>query len=321
MLFRKEIIVDKNQIDINHSDKILLLGSCFSHNIYNKLKESAFSASQPFGTLYNPITIVNNLLRIISKTLYTTEDVIKSNNTYYSWHHSGTTFSNSKDNLLEDLNNELLLLNTELNESKYIIITLGSAFVYNYKDFGIVGNCHKIPANNFEKRLLSIDEIVEKWNSLLAKLKNKQIILTVSPVRHWSDGSINNTLSKSILHLAINKIIQHNSSCFYFPSYEIILDELRDYRFYKSDMLHPTNQAIDYVWLKFKHYAINNKNQSLINKISAIKKSLLHKPFNSNSEQYKIHLINTLDSINNIKSLTPKYDWKEEISFVNINLQ
>lgn len=317
MLFRKEIIIDENKIDINHSDKILLLGSCFSHNIYNKLIESAFYASHPFGTLYNPITIANNLNRILNKTEYKSEDIIKSNNTYYSWHHSGKTYSNSKDELLENLNKEVLFLNKELTESKYLIITLGSAFVYTYSNFGIVGNCHKVSKNNFTKTLLSVEEIVDKWSLLLTKLKNKKIIFTVSPVRHWSDGSINNTLSKSILHLAVNKIINKNSSCFYFPSYEIIIDELRDYRFYKSDMLHPTNQAIDYVWLKFQDYAINEKNKDLINKIIAIKKSLSHKPFDSKNNKYKEHLIRTLGAISNIKDLTPLYFWKDEISFIN----
>ena len=320
MLFRKEIIIDKKQIDINHSDKILLLGSCFSHNIYNKLIESAFYASQPFGTLYNPITIANNLNRILNKSTYQDEDVVESNNIYYSWHHSGKTCSNSKDKLLENLNNELLFLNKELTESKYLIITLGSAFVYNYLNFGIVGNCHKIPKNNFIKTLLSVEEIVDKWSLLLSKLKNKQIIFTVSPVRHWSDGSINNTLSKSVLHLAINKIINKNSSCFYFPSYEIIMDELRDYRFYKSDMLHPTNQAIDYVWLKFQNFAINEKNQGLIDKVIAIKKSLSHKPFDSRNSLYKEHLIRTLGIVNDIKDLTKLYSWKEEINFINNSL-
>lgn len=312
-LFRKEISIKPKRIKINHSNDFLLLGSCFTQNIRKHLSFNGYGNFYPFGTLYNPMTIVNNLKRIIDNHQFNDTDIIKSNGLYYCWNHSGLYSSKNEKELLDQINSEVSRLNKQISENTVVIITLGTSFVYEHESYGLVGNCHKISGSEFSKRFLKFDEMVSSWKEVIARLKSKHVIFTVSPVRHWSDGAVQNNRSKSLLHLLVGELEGSFENVSYFPSYEIMMDELRDYRFYKKDMLHPSDEAIEFIWNKFKTYCFSNDSIQTIDLVEDIRKAILHVPFNPNSKQHIIFLENLLDRIKNVIDKTPNYNWDLEI--------
>ncbi|MBN2520763.1 MAG: GSCFA domain-containing protein, partial [Bacteroidales bacterium] len=196
----------------------------------------------------------------------------------------------------------------------------GTARIYiNKKSGSVVANCHKIPAKEFNHKILSVDEIVDKYNLLINKLlqlnANLKIVFTVSPIRHWKDGAQGNQLSKSILFVAIHEIIKNNPACTYFPAYEIMMDDLRDYRFYEADMLHPNQMAVDYIWDKFSEIYLDEKAKKLLPEIMNIINALNHKPFNTNTNEFKKFIENNLKIINSIKEKHPEIDFQKEINY------
>lgn len=313
-LFRKEISVLDGGLKLTHGDKFMLLGSCFSQNIAKLLRLNAFEVLDPYGTLYNPITIADNILRAINLVPYVSKDLIKQDDLYLSWNHSSTYRSFDSSSFLDHINKEQLLINNQIKDTSTLIITLGTAFVYEHNSYGIVGNCHKQPAKEFSKRMLSIKELVDKWKVLIPLLKIKNIIFTVSPVRHWSDGVVENTRSKAILHLFVKELQESFEHVYYFHSYELMLDELRDYRFYKQDMLHPSKEAIAFIWDAFKKFNFSKKTLQIIDDVCAIRKSLDHKPFNANSIKHKEFLNKLILKIETIKLATPNYSWDKEVN-------
>ncbi|WP_298782075.1 GSCFA domain-containing protein [uncultured Polaribacter sp.] len=289
---KKQLI---NQIDYNSN--ILLLGSCFSENISDKLSYFKFQSSQnPFGILFHPKAIENLLDAAIQDKIYKDEDLVFQNERWHCFEAHSRLSSLDKNALLENLNLAILQTKKKVKEATHITITLGTAWVYKFIETGkIVANCHKIPQNKFLKTLLNVDEITQSLKNTLSLIKsvNKEakVIFTVSPVRHLKDGFVENTLSKSHLITAIHQVLQEND-VFYFPSYEIMMDELRDYRFYTEDMIHPNNTAVNYIWDKFLNEWISENSFSTMKKIDIIQKGLAHKPFNEHSEQYQKFLSN-----------------------------
>lgn len=253
MEFRTKIKIPKSSFSITHQDKILLMGSCFTENIGEYLCDYGFKINvNPFGIVYNPISIFSNLNALIEKKTYTENDLSKKNELYLSFDHHGSFSGINKDKILAAVNEQIETANLHLSNSKFIFITPGTSYVYKHiAQDKIVANCHKIPNIEFEKRLLTIEEIIEAFNLIKDKLKDKIILFTVSPVRHWRDGAVENQRSKSILIESIHRIIAQNKNCFYFPAYEIMMDELRDYRFYEEDMIHPNAVAVKYIWEQF----------------------------------------------------------------------
>ena len=253
MEFRTKIQIPISPFFINHSDRILMLGSCFTENIGHRLSYFGFNVHcNPFGILYNPISIFNVIKRIAHEEYFTENDLYRHQDLFVSFEHHGK-FSNTQVNVVLDaINNEIKLARQQLKGAKWLILTLGSSSVYRHiKQDKIVANCHKIPNIEFEKNVLTIDAIKSAFNSIQHLVKDINIVFTVSPVRHWRDGAIENLRSKSILIECIHQLISENRNCFYFPSYEIMMDELRDYRFYAEDMLHPNEIAIKYIWKQF----------------------------------------------------------------------
>ena len=319
-LFRKEVFVKPSAFKLSHKDKILLLGSCFTANISSFLNNFGFGVSYPFGTLYNPITIGNNLQRILRKNHFNETDVVENNDRFYSWNHSSNYSGDNKKEFVRSINEEMTSLNSSLKESSTIIITLGTSFVYKHINYGLVGNCHKLPSRDFVKRMLSLEEMLHCWTDVLSSLENKNIIFTVSPVRHWSDGAIDNTRSKSQLHLLISKLEAEFDNTAYFPSYELMMDELRDYRFYKKDMLHPSHQAVEFIWDKFVNCYFNTSTKAVLAEVTAIRKSLSHKPFNPKSKNHQQFLKKCLQQIKTIQKKTPHYYWEKESSTIKDQL-
>ena len=240
----------KNQIA--YQSKILLLGSCFSENIGDKLSYFKFQSTQnPFGILFHPKAIENFITNAINEKKYLDDDLIFQNETWHSFDAHSSLSSVNKNELLNKLNASISITNRALKEASHIIITLGTSWVYRFIETdAIVANCHKIPQKKFLKKLLLVEEITKSLAAILVLLKsvNKDIsvLFTVSPVRHLKDGFIENTQSKAHLIAAIHQVLEHQNVS-YFPSYEIMMDELRDYRFYAEDMIHPNKTAINYI--------------------------------------------------------------------------
>lgn len=299
MNFRTQIPLTKqrfNQIDYN--SKLLLFGSCFSENIGNKLGYFKFQSTiNPTGILFHSKAIEQLITDAINNREFTEKDVFFHNERWHSFDAHSSLSTTSKEALLTNLNKAVDFTSKQLHETSHIIITLGTAWVYRYIETDrIVTNCHKVPQKKFLKEILSINEISESLdaiNTLIRSVnKNASIIYTVSPVRHLKDGFLENQQSKSYLISAIHNIIESKSDTHYFPSYEIMMDELRDYRFYAEDMIHPNQTAIDYIWEKFSEVWLANTTQKTMQEIETIQKGLAHRPFNPNSEQHQQFLKN-----------------------------
>lgn len=296
MEFRTNIKLQFSKNQIDYESKVILFGSCFSENISKKLAYYKFSTfSNPFGILFNPIAIEHVISNAISNKKYTEDDIFYLNEQWHCFDAHSNLSASSKFHILEKLNNATATTNLQLQQATHLIFTLGTAWVYKLINTNkIVGNCHKIPQKQFEKLLLSTEEISASLTSLLSNLKKInptcEVIFTVSPVRHLKDGFAENTLSKAHLITALNKILQNSTlkaSLHYFPSYEIMLDDLRDYRFYNSDMLHPNEIAVNYIWEIFREAWITEKSLPVMKLIESIQKGLAHKPFNPNSESHQ----------------------------------
>ena len=299
MNFTTQIPIFKHENNISHKDRIMLLGSCFTENIGNKLSINGFETLiNPFGILYNPFSICSSLNRIIDLKFLVSEDLVKVNEFWYSYEHHGVFRDENRDNLLQTINLGITKANIFLKETNWLIITLGTAWIFFLKENNkILGNCHKLNPQLIDKRLLTVDEIVENTNLTINRIRkinpNIKIILTVSPIRHWKQGYRENLISKSTLHLAIDQICKSITYCSYFPAYEIVMDELRDYRFYKADMLHPSEIAVDYIWEKFATHLFSDSTINLCKDYSRLYLMKQHKAFNPESQGYKNHLIKT----------------------------
>jgi lysophospholipase L1-like esterase len=298
----------KNLIDYN--SKVILLGSCFSDNIGKKLRYHKFqSVLNPFGILFHPKAIESVIKNAITKKEYTEEDVFFFNERWQSFTTHSKLSASSKEEALNQLNQASALINTALKSSTHIIITLGTSWVYRFLASGkIVANCHKVPQHKFKKELLPITEINKSLSSIISLVRkvnpNINFIFTISPVRHLRDGFIENQQSKSHLISALHQIIKNQKNIFYFPSYEIMMDELRDYRFYKEDMIHPNQIAINYIWEKFYENWLSDEAIDLKKQVIKIQRGLEHKPFNTDSNESR-EFLSSLQK--KIKALKKKY--------------
>jgi hypothetical protein len=283
MQFRTELNLNKSPFDINFTNKILLLGSCFSDNIGMKLTERKFNVStNPFGTVYNAVSIQNILASVCHKKLLSKQELDVYQN-IFSHPNFHSKFNNIDSNLvLDNINAQINNISEKLKGFDLTFITLGTSWVYERKDTEtIVSNCHKQPQHLFEKKLLSLEEnkraMINIIELLHAHNSNNKIVFTISPVRHIKDGIVENQVSKAILIQAVYELCKTHT-CSYFPSYEIMMDDLRDYRYYKEDMIHPSDQAVDYIWEKFHNHYFTDKTKSIVEKIEKINTFLLHRP-------------------------------------------
>ncbi|MCT4699277.1 GSCFA domain-containing protein [Tenacibaculum haliotis] len=293
MILHTQIPLKKQQLhQINYNSKFLLLGSCFSENIGNKLAYYKFqSAVNPFGILFQPKAIETLITNAINQKKYSDEDIFFHNERWHNFEAHSSLSSTDKNEITNNLNTANTATLNYLKKSTHIVITLGTSWVYRYIETDtIVANCHKIPQKKFLKEILSVEEITESLEAIIALIKttnNKvSIIFTVSPVRHLKDGFIENQRSKAHLLSAIHQIIEPRNNTHYFPSYEIMMDELRDYRFYAEDMIHPNKTAIDYIWERFSEVWISEETQQTMKDVATIQKGLTHRSFNPTSEAH-----------------------------------
>ncbi len=290
MQFTTKIPVEKSDFPIDYDSKILLLGSCFAENIGKKFEYFKFqSTTNPFGIIFNVVSLEKLIRRAIENRKFTENDIFYHNELWHCYEVHSELSNSNKNTFLNSLNELINSTSQQLNDSTHIIITLGTSWVYrNLESNEIVANCHKVPQKNFTKELLSISQTEESLQNIVSLIHsvnpNCNFIFTVSPVRHIKDGFVENTLSKAYLIAAIHS---HNLQAItYFPSYEIMMDELRDYRFYAQDMLHPNQVAIDYIWEQFVASAVTEESKAIMTEVAIIQKSLAHKPFNPNSESH-----------------------------------
>ena len=304
MNFRTEIQIQKSPQKINHSQKILLLGSCFAQNMQVKFTEGGFEAMHPFGAIYNPYSVANSFKLIDEKQTLNPESLFFQKDKWNSYAFHSSYSSADKNEAIRQMSEAIARANDILNsENPIIIITLGTSWVYELNETGeIVANCHHSSASNFTRRAMDVEEIIEVLKPICQT--GKRIVFTVSPVRHLKDGAHENQLSKSRLLLAVDKLVSEYNNCEYFPSYEIVLDELRDYRFFAEDMAHPTALAVDYIWEKFSGTYFSDKTIDGIKEYEKIVKTEKHRPSNPENEQY----ISLLEKIKNDKiNWTKKY--------------
>jgi len=299
MKLQTHIPLPKEQNPIGYASKLLLLGSCFVENIGDKLGYYKFQTEQnPFGILFHPLAIEKLLTKALKDQEYSEKDIFFFNERWHCLDAHSNLSSSNKEELLHKLALGLKQTREQLQKASHIILTLGTAWVYTFKETQqVVANCHKIPQKQFSKRLLSAAEIQESCGRIIALIRHinqgASIVITVSPVRHLKDGFVENQRSKAHLITGVHSGIEHAKlplSVSYFPSYEIMMDELRDYRFYKQDMVHPNALAIAYIWEKFVEVWIAKDAQNVMDKVAQVQKGIQHRPFNSDSLEHKSFL-------------------------------
>jgi hypothetical protein len=323
MQFRTEINFPKQTILVTHQHLLFFIGSCFTENIGNRLTQLKYNAEiNPFGIMYNPISIADSLDRIFEKKAFTTNDFFYHDHLWQSEMLHSKWADYDIENLLNRVNNSILRTSDLMKSSSLLFVTFGTAWVYENRNTGkIVANCHKLPAKLFWKRLLSAKEVVDRFSGLLRKLlsetQNLQVVFTLSPVRHLTDGMIENARSKAILLSAIHELCELFTSASYFPAYEVMIDDLRDYRFYEQDMIHPNNAAIDYIFELFKKSYFSTDEQKLNETIEKIVKSLNHRPFNTQNTQF-VKFRNMLSiQIEELKKSNPEINFEKEKAQLN----
>jgi hypothetical protein len=295
MKLQTEIPLKPEENQIDYSSKILVLGSCFSENIGAKFEYFKFQNLQnPFGVIFNPVSIERLVVRAIENNPFSEENIFEHNGIWKCFEVHSELSAPNKSEFLRNLNSALQNLREALFSSTHIIITFGTSWVYRKTETNeIVANCHKLPQQNFQKELLSIETISKSLQNIFSRISEinpaATIINTVSPVRHIKDGFVENSLSKAYLLSAIHQSLSlraQSRSYYYFPSFEILMDELRDYRFYAEDMLHPNKTAIEIIWQKFSEVWIASETETLQKEIVSIQNGLLHRPFNPQSKEH-----------------------------------
>ena len=311
-----------------HTDRLMLLGSCFVTHIGRKLVEAKFRCDvNPYGVLYNPFSIAAALREMDGGKVYHSDDLFFFRECWHSPMHHGDFSSCEAEDTLRRINGRLKEAHEHFHRLDCLLLTFGSAWVYENKKTGtVVANCHKQPESCFTRRMLSVSEIVSDYTSLLsgllARIPRLKVLFTVSPIRHVRDGMHANQLSKATLLLAVNQLqATFPEHVFYFPAYELLLDELRDYRFYAEDMVHPSETAIRYVWERFTRSCISADALRIMEESENIRKMLSHKPFYPASEEYKRFLGQIVLKIDQLNGKYPYLDFQKEREICRIRLK
>lgn len=312
----------KKELEITHTTTQMILGSCFAENIGKRLAMGKFPVNvNPFGILYNPLSISTALSRIISGEKFTEEspELIFHGERWHSMLHHGDFSHREKHDTIAAINSSLTSATETIEKLNLLTLTFGTAYVYRLKESNaVVGNCHKIPGNAFTRSLLTPHEAVSALAPIFAQLLEKnqemKILLTVSPIRHIRDGAHGNQVSKAVLMLTVEELQRaFPGKVFYFPAYEIVLDELRDYRFYDEDMVHPSSVAINYIWECFRASYFNETTDKLVTQFEEIARALGHRPFDAESQAHIDFKNKILSKIEAIKEKFPFFDFSNEL--------
>jgi hypothetical protein len=323
-VFRTEISIPSSPIRIDHQSGILTIGSCFSDVIGEKLLKNKLKVlANPFGVIFNPESIFTLLNASLDENEFSKDAYIENKNIWRNYYFHSELHGNTLEELSRKINMQKTLAHNFLLKASVLTITFGSGFVYRLKStHEVVSNCHKMPTSLFTKELLSPEQITKSFDLFYKKVISTnpelKIILTVSPVRHIKDSIQLNSVSKSVLRMACHSLAKSNENISYFPAYEIMMDDLRDYRFYKEDMIHPTEVAENYIWGKFIDTYLETQSKEFIREWSGILKSLEHKPFHPESENHQAFIKET---IRKIKSLKGDIDMGNELNLLENQLK
>ncbi len=281
MKLHTTITLEQANLELGIQDSILSVGSCFASNIASALENLSMDIqSNPNGIVYNPLSVLHSLRSVVAPPQYTAEDLVQRDGLYHSMDHHGDFSAPCPQKVLEAINRAPIVRSPSV-----VIVTLGSSWIYKYKG-AVVANCHKIPAKEFSRERLTFEQITQALSEISSLFEHAQIIFTLSPIRHTKDGLVENSLSKALLRAAIGEHTQRSENSHYFPAFEIMMDELRDYRFYQSDMLHPSAQAVNYIIERFEEHYFSLKLKTYAGELRELQRSLTHRPLHPQSESY-----------------------------------
>jgi lysophospholipase L1-like esterase len=308
MQFRTTLPISKSTFDVNYETPLMMLGSCFTENIGTRLQSLHLPVlTNPFGIVYNPVSMAKSINYLMTNDFFSEKNIFKEGDLWHSWQHHSRFSSPEKVEILKGINDELSTARNHFYKTKILILTLGTANIFiEKKSNQVVNNCHKVPPQYFDKKRLSVEDVVSNLKSTFEKIFTQnadcQIVMTVSPIRHLRDGLIENNRSKAVLLLACAELSDLFPNVHYFPAYELIIDDLRDYRFYTPDMMHPTDQAIDYIWQHFIDNFFTEKTKIVTEEVQKINLMKQHRPLHPNTEGYQQfvhHLQQKVDTLQN----------------------
>jgi len=318
MKFRTEIKIQKSSFGISHDDHALCVGSCFAEHMGRRLSRLKFNAHlNPFGIVYNPLSLSKSLWRILEGRPFEEDELVENQGLWHSFFHHGHFSKPDKKATLDHLNQSLTFSNQFIKKANRLILTLGTASVFSLRKTGeVVSNCHKFPGDTFNRRRLNVDEVAESLIDILRKLKeinsDLEVVATVSPVRHLRDGLIENRKSKATLLLGLEKVAEALPFIHYFPAYEMVLDDLRDYRFFESDLAHPNQQAVDYIWEHFSQNYFNENTRHLCDRINRIVTASEHRPLHPGSAAHQAFQEKELSIVRQLETEFPQLNFSEE---------
>ncbi len=327
MKFHYDFAIKKLQPPITHHQSMLMIGSCFTENMGNLLRASKFNImDNPNGILFNPISVSEAVQQYINCKIFSKKDLFYLNEAWHSWKHHSKFSGITAEEAVEKINQSTCNAHNFLKNANYLLITVGSAWVYELTNdaegavkSGVAANNHKAPANWFTKRLLSANETIAALKKMLAALKifnpHLIIIFTISPVRHLREGVVENNRSKAVLIQSVHEIVEQSAQYYYFPAYELVIDDLRDYRFYAEDLVHPNYHATQYVWGKFVEACITEDSQQLLKSIQEINIAYQHKPFNPSTIAHQQFLKKYVVFIKQLIVKHPEINLQKELSY------
>lgn len=305
---RTEVNIDKRNYNIDHQTVISMLGSCFTDNIGGRLAELKFRTDiNPFGNLYNPLSVMNGLEILLDEKEYGADDLHHENGLWLSFDHHSSFSDPRPEACLEKINTRLKKAFENFKKSKVLILTFGTAWAYVLEGTNrIVSNCHKLPSERYDRFQLNNNQIFDFYLELFTRLNEKnpdlRIIMTVSPVRHRKDGPVENSLSKAILLLSIHRLVRQFDFVEYFPAFEIAIDDLRDYRYYADDLVHPNSQMSRYIWEKFCQAYFSEETLRINAEVEKIVAARNHRPFNPQSEEHQAFLKKQLELVRSLQA-------------------
>jgi hypothetical protein len=321
MNLRTTFNIEPSPFKIGYGDSVMLIGSCFASSIGEQMARGRMSVMvNPAGTVYNPVSVYNTLNSIIDGREFVTEDLHQHDGMWHSFYHYTDFSAEDPHKALEKINRKFTEAALFLKNAGYLIITFGTARCYRWKKTGmIVSNCHKIPSDQFVSELLTVKEISDLWNFELDRLSDLypglRVIFTISPVRHLKDGAHGNQVSKSVLFLAVEELLAHPSKPRYFPSYELLMDDLRDYRFYNEDMIHPSESAINYIWDAFSKCYMDDAAIKLWNEALKITKARSHRFLTDSNSKKRDFALKMLSLIADIEKQVPSVNFSDEKNY------
>lgn len=321
MNLRTTFTIDPSKCKISYKTPVMFIGSCFASEIGSKMAGGKLPVFiNPAGVVYNPFSVATTVDIILQNRIFTGEDLYKYNGLNISFSHFTDFTSDDLSKTLDKINTATNKANHFLKHARFLFITFGTARVFRFMENGaIVSNCHKLPASFFSREMLTVEEITFSWQEILKKLhafnNDLRVIFTISPVRHWKDGAHGNQISKSILFLAVERLLENKVVAGYFPAYELIMDDLRDYRYYAEDMLHPSPTAIDYIWKAFSDCYFDTGTIDLWKEINSISKAMKHRLLSDSIAGRKEFANNILKKISTVERENPQLDFSLEKSY------